>query len=58
MRKPAKKMGASKLAKRLGAKDLTQISIMSNTSLNTLGNWHKYNPKRFKAVVLGCVAQL
>ena len=47
-------MTASKQAKAVGLKSLTQVAEMTNQSLQTLTNWHKNKPELFGVVLLGC----
>ena len=49
-------MTASKQAKELGLKSLTQVSELTGQSLQTLTNWFNDKPELFKVVLLGCVA--
>ena len=51
-------MTASKQAKKLGLKSLTQVSELTGQSLQTLINWHKNKPELFDVVLLGCKAKL
>jgi hypothetical protein len=43
-------------SKAAGLKNLTQVSELTGTSLNTLTNWHKNKPKLFAVVLSGCLA--
>ena len=47
-------MTASKQAKELGLKSLTQVSELTGQSLQTLTNWFNHKPKLFNVVLLGC----
>ena len=49
-------MSASKEAKKLGVKNLTEVAEMTDQSLQTLRNWHRNKPKLFRVVIAGCVA--
>lgn len=48
-------MTASKQAKGLGLKSLTQVSELTGQSLQTLTNWFNYKPKLFEVVLLGAL---
>ena len=48
-------MTASKQAKELGLKSLTQVSELTGQSLQTLTNWFNDKPKLFNVVLIGCV---
>tara|TARA_R110002020_G_scaffold100611_1_gene237702 strand:- start:153 stop:317 length:165 start_codon:yes stop_codon:yes gene_type:complete len=50
-------MTASKQAKELGLKSLTQVSDMTGQSAQTLTNWFYNKPYLFEIVLLGCKAQ-
>ncbi len=50
-------MTASKQAKELGLKSLTQVSELTGQSLQTLTNWFNDKPELFEVVLLGCVAK-
>ena len=47
-------MTASKQAKELGLKSLTQVSELTGQSLQTLTNWFNHKPELFNVVLLGC----
>lgn len=49
---------ASKKAKELGLKSLTQASELTGQSLQTLINWFNDKPELFEVVLLGCAAKL
>jgi hypothetical protein len=51
-------MTASEQAKQYGLKSLAEVAKLSNTSFQTLNNYHKNNPKRFDIILLGCVKKL
>lgn len=51
-------MTASKQAKELGLKSLTQVSELTGQSLQTLTNWFKDKPELFEIVLLGCKEKL
>lgn len=51
-------MTPSQQAKSAGLKSLTQVIDISGWPRSTLIDMHRKHPKRFKAVLLGCVAQL
>ena len=51
-------MTASQQAKRMGLKSLTEVAQHTDTSLNTLINWHKNKPKLFNVVLLGVGTKL
>lgn len=51
-------MTASKQAKELGLKSLTQVSELTGQSLQTLTNWFNDKPELFSVVLLGCVCEL
>ena len=51
-------MTASKQAKELGLKSLTQVSELTGQSLQTLTNWFNDKPELFYVVLLGCKAKL
>jgi len=51
-------MTASKQAKELGLKNLTQVSELTGKSLQTLTNWFNDKPELFEVVLLGCAAKL
>lgn len=46
-------MTASKKAKELGCKSLTQVSETTGQSLQTLGNWYKNKKELFVIVCIG-----
>lgn len=48
-------MTASKYAKQAGLKSLAEAGRLSNTSPDGLTRMHKNNPRRFEAIILGCV---
>ena len=50
-------MTASKQAKELGLKSLTQVSKLTGQSPQTLINWFNDKPDLFEVVLLGCVAK-
>jgi hypothetical protein len=49
---------ASKQAKELGLKSLTQVSELTGQSLQTLTNWFNDKPELFDVVLLGCKSKL
>ena len=49
-------MTPSQQAKEVGLKSLSQVSILTGVSLQTLDNWSKSKPELFKVVIAGCVA--
>ena len=49
-------MTPSQQAKATGLKNLTQVSKLTGSSLNTLTNWHRDKPKLFAVVLAGCLA--
>ena len=51
-------MTASKQAKELGLKSLTQVSELTGQSLQTLTNWFNDKPELFEVVLLGCKAYI
>jgi hypothetical protein len=51
-------MTASKQAKELGLKSLTQVSELTGQSLQTLTNWFNDKPELFEIVLFGCKAKL
>jgi hypothetical protein len=51
-----KVLSPSRQAKAAGLKNLTQVSELTGTSLNTLTNWHRDKPKLFAVVLSGCLA--
>lgn len=51
-------MTASKQAKELGLKSLTQVGELTGQSLQTLTNWFNDKPELFNIVLLGCKAKL
>ena len=51
-------MKASKQAKEIGLKSLTQVSELTGQSLQTLTNWFNDKPELFEVVLLRCVAKL
>lgn len=51
-------MTASKQAKELGLKSLTQVSELTAQSPQTLINWFNDKPKLFNIVLLGCKANI
>tara|TARA_R110000772_G_scaffold99997_3_gene200052 strand:+ start:1048 stop:1215 length:168 start_codon:yes stop_codon:yes gene_type:complete len=51
-------MTASKQAKELGLKSLTQVSELTGQSPQTLTNWFNYKPELYKIVLLGCLYKL
>ncbi len=52
------KMTASRQAKELGLKSLTQVSELTGQSLQTLTNWFNDKPELFRIVLIGCKASL
>lgn len=52
------KQTASRQAKAIGLKSLTQVSKMTDISLQTLTNWHKNRKKLFVVVLAGCKSML
>lgn len=48
-------MTASKQAKELGLKSLTQVSGLTGQSLQTLTNWFNHKPELFRVVLIGCI---
>ena len=50
-------MTASKQAKELGLKSLTQVSELTGQSLQTLTNWYNDKSELFEVVLLGCVVK-
>jgi hypothetical protein len=46
-------MTASQQAKAAGLKNLKQVSDITDTSVQTLNNWHKHKPKLFIVTLLG-----
>jgi len=52
------KMTASKKAKKLGLKSLTQVGELTKQSPQTLINWFNDKPELFEVVLLGCLAKL
>tara|TARA_R110000772_G_scaffold106420_5_gene208374 strand:- start:252 stop:428 length:177 start_codon:yes stop_codon:yes gene_type:complete len=46
---------ASKQAKELGLKSLTQVSELTGQSPQTLTNWFNHKPELYKIVLLGCL---
>ncbi len=51
-------MTASRQAKELGLKSLTQVSELTGQSLQTLTNWFNDKPELFKVVLLGYKTKL
>ena len=51
-------MTASKQAKELGLKSLTQVSELTGQSLQILTNWFNDKPELFEIVLFGCKAKL
>lgn len=51
-------MTPSQVAKAAGLKSLSQVSRMTDVSLQTLTNWHRNKPKLFAVVIAGCMACL
>jgi hypothetical protein len=49
-------MTASQHAKKAGLKSLKQVQLMTQTSAQTLINWHRDKPELFRVVIAGCVA--
>lgn len=47
-------MTASEEAKKVGLKNLAEVSEMTKTSYQTLINWYKDKPELFAVVVAGC----
>jgi hypothetical protein len=48
----------SQQAKAAGLKSLTEVSIQTGVSLQTLINWHENKPRLFAVVLAGCAAGL
>ncbi len=48
-------MTPSQYAKHKGLDSLTEVSRITDVSLQTLNNWHRDKPLLFKTVILGCV---
>ena len=48
-------MTASQQVKKQGLKSLSQVSILTGVSPQTLDNWSKNKPKLFKTVLHGCI---
>ena len=48
-------MTPSKKAKAMGFKSLREVSEICHISCATLGNWLKYKPLAFHAMLLGCL---
>ena len=51
-------MKASKKAKDLGLKSLTQVSELTKQSPQTLINWFNDKPELFEVVLLGCLYKI
>ena len=51
-------MTASKQAKELGLKSLTQVSELTGQSLQTLTNWYNDKPELYEVVLLGCLVKV
>jgi hypothetical protein len=51
-------MTPSRQAKAAGLKNLTQVSVTTGASLNTLTNWHRHKPELFRIVLKGCLTEL
>lgn len=49
-------MTPSQQAKASGLKSLTEVSLLTGVSLQTLTNWHRDKPKLFAVVIAGCAA--
>lgn len=49
-------MTPSQQAKAAGLKTLTEASRICNKSTSTLRDWHRNNPKLFRAIIAGCAA--
>ena len=47
-------MTPSEKCKQAGLKSLKEVSDMTETSVQTLINWHTSKPRLFDAVVIGC----
>ena len=50
-------MTASKLAKSMGFKTLSQVAERFGTSTDTLNRWYKQAPKKVEAILIGFVIQ-
>ena len=50
-------MTASKLAKSMGFKTLSQVAERFGTSTDTLNRWYKQDPKKVEAILIGFVIQ-
>lgn len=50
-------MTPSEQCKQAGLKSLKEVSEMTDTSEQTLINWHKNKPQLFDVVIAGCVAK-
>ena len=48
-------MTASKQAKELGLKSLTQVSELTGQSPQTLTNWFNHKSELYEIVLLGCL---
>ena len=51
-------MSPSRQAKKVGLKNLKQVSEMTGQSIQTLSNWCKDKPELFDIVLFGCLAQI
>lgn len=45
----------SEQAKKAGLKSVVEMARLCDVSLETLYNWHKKHPERFRVMLLGCV---
>jgi hypothetical protein len=50
-------MTPSQQAKAKGLKSLSEVSRMTDTSLQTLNNWAKSKPKLFNIILEGCARE-
>ena len=50
-------MTASQLAKSMGFSTLTQVAERFGTSTDTLNRWHKQDPAKVEAILLGFLMQ-
>lgn len=46
-------MTPSQQARSIGLKSLAQVTRATDTSKQTLQNWHKYKPRLFNIVLIG-----
>lgn len=51
-------MTASQQAKAAGFKSLQQVAELTGWTTETLRNFHKQNPRRFRIILAGCEAEL